>query len=154
AAGLAAVHAQGIVHRDLKPANVMIVRSAGGERPVLTDFGFATELRGDHSRRLVGTPSFWAPEQARGEAPTPASDIYSFGLLAFEWLAGREFALSDPGAPDRLPRAWRGFVGRCLEPRPSDRFADGNAAVAALKRRTLPPPWAIAIGTALAGAAA
>jgi serine/threonine protein kinase len=136
AAGLAAVHAQGVVHRDLKPANVMIERATG--EPILTDFGFAADLESKQSRRLVGTPSFWAPEQARGESPTRASDVYSFGVLAYQLLTGQEFSLSNPRALDAVPRAYRAVIGRCLEPRPSDRFPDAKDVEIALRRAGRP----------------
>ncbi len=158
ASGLAAVHAQGIVHRDLKPANVMIAHVTG--RPVVTDFGFAADLESKQSRRLVGTPSFWAPEQARGESPTPASDVYSFGILAYRLLSHREFVLSDVEAIHAVPRKYRSFVARCLEPRPSDRYPDGGQVLLALNRASQRHPWrwvtaasALAVmGLAVAGA--
>jgi serine/threonine protein kinase len=136
AAGLAAVHAQGVVHRDLKPANVMIERATG--EPILTDFGFAADLESKQSRRLVGTPSFWAPEQARGESPTRASDVYSFGVLAYQLLTGQEFSLSNPRALDAVPRAYRAVIAGCLEPRPSDRFPDAKDVVIAFRRAGRP----------------
>lgn len=143
AAGLAAVHAQGIVHRDLKPANVLVAADTG--EPILTDFGFAADLESKQSRRLVGTPSFWAPEQARGEPASPASDVYSFGVLAYRLLASRDFSLSERGALASVPRSHRAIVGRCLEPRPSARFADGSALVRALARaKSGPRVWTLA----------
>gem|GEM_PF-5953048 len=134
AAGLAAAHAAGIVHRDLKPANVMIERATG--RAVLTDFGFATDLDAKQSRRLVGTPAYWSPEQARGEAATKASDVYSFGVLAYRLLAHTEFSLSDRNALAHVPRDLRRAVAKCLELRPSDRFPDAAAAGAAFDQAT------------------
>lgn len=110
AAGLGAAHRLGIVHRDLKPANVMVERATG--RAVLTDFGFATDLDAKQSRRLVGTPAYWAPEQARGEKVTPASDVYAFGVLAYRLLARREFSLSDRDALEHVPRDLRRVVAR------------------------------------------
>jgi serine/threonine protein kinase len=130
AAGLGAAHELGIVHRDLKPANVMIERAT--QRVVLTDFGFATDLDAKQSRRLVGTPTYWAPEQARAEPATPACDVYAFGVLAYRLLTGEEFSLSDRHALDRVPRDLRKVVAKCAAPRPSDRYVDATDAGAAL----------------------
>jgi serine/threonine protein kinase len=150
ASGLAAVHSEGIVHRDLKPANVMIERESG--RAILTDFGFAADLEAKQSRRLVGTPSFWAPEQARGEKPTPASDVFSFGVLAYRLLTNHEYSFSDADdAIMKVPRGYRAFIETCVAPRPNERYPSANAALTALRnaqrRRSPFVPW-------IAGAAA
>lgn len=153
-AGLAAVHEQGIVHRDLKPANVMIEEGTG--RVVITDFGFATSLDSKQSRRLVGTPAYWSPEQARGEGTTPASDIYSFGVLAYRLLTGSDFRMSDRDALVQVPRRLRRFVGRCVAARPTDRFVNAAAAALALRRaqHAATPIRRIAAALATAAAAA
>ena len=86
---LEAAHRQGIVHRDVKPGNVML-RSDG--RVVLTDFGIATST-GDSSITstglLLGSPSYIAPERAKGEQPGPASDLWSLGATMFTAVEGR-----------------------------------------------------------------
>ncbi len=85
---LGTAHAQGIVHRDVKPSNVL-VRDDG--RVVLTDFGIATTT-GDssitHTGLLLGSPAYIAPERARGEAPGPASDLWSLGATLFTAVEG------------------------------------------------------------------
>lgn len=94
---LDAAHAKGIVHRDLKPANVFVVPDeAGGVIPKLLDFGVAklsTEGYGTtHRTRTgapIGTPAYMAPEQCRGEAVDPRTDVYAFGVLAYRMFTGR-----------------------------------------------------------------
>jgi serine/threonine-protein kinase len=81
---LSAAHDAGIVHRDVKPGNILI---GEGGRIVLTDFGIA-EPSQEALGRLEGTPRFMAPEQARGEAATPAADIYALGVVLHEMLTG------------------------------------------------------------------
>ena len=84
---LAAAHAAGVVHRDVKPGNVLF---ADG-RAVLVDFGIAT-LEDDPtitaSGLLLGSPAFMAPERARGEQPTPSSDLWSLGATLFAAVEG------------------------------------------------------------------
>ena len=87
-----AAHRAGIVHRDLKPANILF--SADGV-PKITDFGLAKKLEEDeghtHTGQVMGTPSYMAPEQARGDTKSagPPADIYSLGAILYEMLAGR-----------------------------------------------------------------
>ena len=91
---LETAHAQGIVHRDVKPGNVLLVEDAvgGGGRVVLTDFGIASSV-GDSSITstglLLGSPAYIAPERARGQAPGPASDLWSLGATLFTAVEGR-----------------------------------------------------------------
>jgi eukaryotic-like serine/threonine-protein kinase len=94
ASALAAVHAGGVVHRDVQPGNVYIERSG---RAVLGDFGIAAlvESGSDTATRLtqagvrLGDTRYMSPEQLRGERPTECTDVYSFGILAYELLTGR-----------------------------------------------------------------
>ena len=100
ARGLAAAHACGVLHRDLKPANVMLDER---EDVVLVDFGLAklderepAESAGESSDPSMtatgvrmGTPRYMAPESWQGAPATPQTDIYSFGLVVYELLAGR-----------------------------------------------------------------
>jgi len=88
-------HRIGMVHRDLKPANVMLLDQESDHDAVkVLDFGLAKSFVGDdevdmtQSGVFVGSPTFMAPEQARGQA-SPQSDIYSIGVLLFQMLAGR-----------------------------------------------------------------
>ena len=83
-AALEAAHREGVVHGDLKPENILLPDD-GVEAKVL-DFGVAAALRAQVAS--VGTPAYMAPEQLRGEAATPLTDVFSLGVLACEMLLG------------------------------------------------------------------
>lgn len=96
AAGLAAAHAAGLVHRDIKPGNLLLGR--GGEVKI-TDFGIAHAAGSAPITRIgtvIGTPAYLAPERAAGAPATPASDLYSLGVVAYECLAGVPPFSGDP----------------------------------------------------------
>jgi eukaryotic-like serine/threonine-protein kinase len=86
--GVCALHDAGKLHRDLKPSNILVTRTG---RVVILDFGLVTELEGDAQapRGLFGTPVFVAPEQARGETLSPASDWYGVGVTLYQALTGQ-----------------------------------------------------------------
>ncbi len=92
ARALMAAHRQQVVHRDLKPANVMITTE---DQVKILDFGIATALGAGGARvgasegEVAGTPGYMSPEQTRGEPVDERTDIWSFGCLLFECLAGR-----------------------------------------------------------------
>lgn len=90
ARGLAAAHAQGIIHRDIKPANILLEH--GLDRALVTDFGLA-RVADDASETmsgvLAGTPSFMAPEQARGERIDERSDLFSLGSVMYAMCTAR-----------------------------------------------------------------
>ncbi len=135
---LAAAHRQGIVHRDIKPENVLF--TADGE-PRLVDFGVARTS--EHTPGLtatstvVGTPSFMAPEQARGEPTSPASDVFSLGATLLFALTGQGPygpVATDPRVlmhraasgriertPRDLPPELRGLLTEALDPKPARR---------------------------------
>lgn len=90
AQGLAAAHGQGIVHRDVKPANILLEQ--GVDRVMLTDFGLARAIDDASITRtglIAGTPQFMSPEQARGEALDPRSDLFSLGSALYAMATGR-----------------------------------------------------------------
>ncbi|MBF5046428.1 serine/threonine protein kinase [Aggregicoccus sp. 17bor-14] len=108
-AALGAAHDAGVVHRDLKPSNIFLVEQPDGSRYVkLLDFGLAK--RGEVPRGMtpqtrmdmvVGTPEYMAPEQARGQAVGPMTDLYALGVLTFELVTG-QLPFSGASAVDLL----------------------------------------------------
>ena len=97
-AGVGYAHRAGLVHCDLKPQNILVTPDL---RAKITDFGIARALattEPDETSEVVwGSPQYFAPEQARGDAPTPASDVYALGVIPFEMITGRlPFEAADP----------------------------------------------------------
>ncbi|MBV8758459.1 MAG: serine/threonine protein kinase [Deltaproteobacteria bacterium] len=150
---LDAAHSTGVVHADIKSDNFLVEALDGGDHVTLIDFGLA---RMDGSTPIAGmvsgTPEYMAPEVIRGSAPTPASDLYSAGIVLYEILTGTTpFAggktadvlarqLQDvvvpPSmrAPERgLPRSVDEVVQRALAKEPADRFATAAEMARALR---------------------
>lgn len=186
ARGLAAAHRHGIVHRDLKPENIML-RADGYVK--LVDFGLAKALswsQGEssgatvenitESGEIVGTLTYMSPEQARGRTVTPASDVFSFGIVFYELLAGvHPFQADTPmdtiGAIlNREPadvcarnhavsRETGEIVKRALRKEPTERFSSAVEITERLERtrttkspskdRSSKPVWVKALGMSL-----
>jgi serine/threonine protein kinase/Tol biopolymer transport system component len=92
ARGLLAAHAKGLVHRDIKPANLWLEPEPGGRIKIL-DFGLAYPVEDEahltQSGAVVGTPSYMAPEQARGEKVDARCDLFSLGVVLYRMCSGR-----------------------------------------------------------------
>jgi serine/threonine protein kinase len=129
-AGLAAIHDAGVLHRDLKPANVMLDEH-GAVR--ITDFGIVALAEGVSGREaMIGTPAYMSPEQLTGGELTTRSDVYSLGLVMYEFFTGkRRTASSSATAPELDPVVAR-VIERCLETDPGKRPASALQVSAAL----------------------
>lgn len=153
--GLAEAHRQGVVHRDLKPENVLI---SGRDQVKLVDFGLAKPIFDDNSEAtdlsstgLTGTPRYMAPEQIQGTPIDPRTDIYAFGALLYEMLAGKPAHVGNtlgemllavvhkpvPELPGTVPSPLSALVKRALEKNPNDRFQDADEILSELGKLDL-----------------
>jgi serine/threonine protein kinase len=163
ASAIASAHARGVTHRDLKPENIM--RTPEGRIKVL-DFGLArmeagpggiaatltTPLPGG----IVGTPAYMAPEQIEGRTAGPASDVFAFGVLMYEWISGRHpfqaasalatLARVLDSTPDplsshaQLPRWVSDVIERCLRKPVNERFSSAAELMQALDHPAVAEP--------------
>lgn len=161
AAGVQAAHDRGIVHRDLKPHNVLLDSPPPGAppgawgEPKVMDFGIAKRGASDLTQTgaIMGTPSYMAPEQARGESKAigPAADVYSLGVMLYECLTGtvpftgadawsviKQVIGDDPQPASRrapgVPRDLDLICRKCLAKQPAERYATAAALADDLRR--------------------
>ena len=155
ASALSCAHQLGIIHRDIKPDNILLRTLPNGvEKAYLTDFGLAKhqhEIEGITAfGEIPGSPSYLAPEQARGLPGQPESDQYALGVTFYRALSGTlpyekthpldilaaqisepipDLALRAPEIPTPLVE----IIHRCLQKEPEDRFPDTRTLGKALK---------------------
>jgi serine/threonine protein kinase len=171
-------HAHGVVHRDLKPSNVLVRRDDG--RALVTDFGIAREQGSSALTKtgaLVGTPTYFSPEQADGRPATARSDVHALGAILYELLTGappfdrddlaalllaisrdrpRPPSAINPAVPRALDRACLAALAKSPDARPSagELAAELEAIVAGRPEpRGAKARW-VALGAALAAAGA
>jgi serine/threonine-protein kinase len=171
AAALGNAHASGVVHRDIKPANILI---GGNGQVKVADFGIARAMNAGSDSNLtqvgsvMGTATYFSPEQAQGAQPDPRSDLYSLGIVLYEMVAGKPpFAGENPVSiaykqvhdlPQPLnqlvadvPRPFEAIVAKLLAKDPNMRYPNAEALRDDLRRyRSGEPVLALA---AVAGAA-
>lgn len=153
-AALAEAHTKGIVHRDLKPANILVTSTATqNDIAKVVDFGIAKMKDGSATLTMtgavVGTPGYVAPELFDGKEPSPATDLYALGVVAFEFFCGcapfpgktpmeliKAHILSQPAAPSlvvsNLPPAVDRLVLSLLAKDPAERPQTAQAVDAML----------------------
>lgn len=144
---LSYVHSLGIIHRDIKPANILLAQTRPGEplRAKLTDFGIARitdATRLTATGAMVGTAAYLSPEQAMGSPLTPATDVYSLGLVLLECIkqaveypgSAVESAVArlhrPPEIPADLPAGWADLIRSMTAIEPLDRPASADIETA------------------------
>lgn len=150
--GLGFAHQSGFVHCDVKPQNILVSKNS---QLKITDFGIARALATiSHEEKyevVWGSPYYFSPEQANGKAPSPATDVYSLGVIAYELLAGQLPFIADDSAelarmhrsdlpkPPRtfnyeIPESLNRIILRALSKKPEERYQNGSEFHSALKK--------------------
>ena len=153
AAGLGFAHSRGVVHRDVKPGNVLLTRSGQAK---VTDFGIARALSSPdedltQAGSVMGTATYFSPEQAQGLAVDPRSDLYSLGVVLYELVTGRppftgdtplaiayKHVQDEPARPSTmisgLPVSLEAIIMKLMSKRPDDRYSTAEDLRADLNR--------------------
>lgn len=153
AGALGFAHSRGVVHRDVKPGNVLLT---GSGQSKVTDFGIARALSSPdedltQAGSVMGTATYFSPEQAQGQPVDPRSDLYSLGVVLYEMVTGRAPFTGDtplaiaykhvqdqPAAPNTvigdLPQGLNAIIMKLLSKRPDDRYASAEELRMDLRR--------------------
>ena len=153
AAALGFAHSRGVVHRDVKPGNVILTSSGQAK---VTDFGIARAMSAPEENltqagSVMGTATYFSPEQAQGLPVDQRSDLYSLGVVLFEMVTGRtpftgetplaiayKHVQDQPPAPSTLvsglPAGLEAVIMKLLRKRPEDRYANAEDLRADLRR--------------------
>jgi serine/threonine-protein kinase len=155
---LSAAHARGIVHRDMKPENVFLVNRDDGVHVKVIDFGISKEAGPSNLTKtgvVMGTPSYMAPEQARGDKVDPRADVYAVGAMLYHMVTGKkpfdsedatstltlvitEEATRPRALNDAIPEGLEVVIQRAMAKDVRERYASMSELDAALA------PWDVA----------
>jgi len=156
-------HQMGVIHCDLKPGNIMIEPN---KKVLVADFGIARMTDSATTTMMgAGTPAYMAPEQVRGQAPTPKTDLYALGVVLFEMLTGGERPFTGENSQSsgstsekvmweqvnlkppslrlyrpEIPAEFDAIIARCLEKEPGKRYPDMLSLLEDIEKAVLLAP--------------